>query len=214
MRYAEAVAGIVPDVHCDDGANMVFASFGRNAGEPVKIWDARRMDSTLGEITVPRCRGGGVSAVAWSVARPGVLSIAVGNSIRDYDTRSPGSRAFPVGVSYMDTEADGGEGAADDSFPSSFVQCLAFQPQVYRDEKQPISVQVPGDPASPKAPVSRNPFEFYPHRTMAVSSQGQIKVIPESHAAPLAVSKRDGRVATGLGGTVWIGSTTDGMCLQ
>ena len=48
MRYAEAVAGIVPDVHCDDGANMVFASFGRNTGEPVKIWDARRMDSTLG----------------------------------------------------------------------------------------------------------------------------------------------------------------------
>ena len=114
----------------------------------------------------------------------------------------------------MDTEADGGEGAADDSFPLSFVQCLALQPQVYRDEKQPISVQVPGDPASPKAPVWRNPFEFYPHRTMAVSSQGQIKVIPESHAAPLAVSKRDGRVATGLGGTVWIGSTTDGMYLQ
>ena len=177
FAHTEAVAGVVPDVNCPN--KMTFATFGRNAGEPVKIWDARMMDEPTCEITP----GGDVGAVAWSVARPGVLSIAVGDAIRNYDTRSPGSRALPVGVSYVDDDEE-----------DVLVQCLALQPQVFHV----------GDRRS-------NPSVLYPHRTLAVSSQGRMKVLPESYAAPLAISKRDGRIANGLGGgTVWIGPTTDG----
>ena len=190
FAHTEAVAGIVPDIHCS--ANMVFATFGRNAGEPVKIWDARMMDSTLAEIVPPQpggSGGGGVNAIAWSIARSGVLSIGVGNSIRNYDTRSPGSRSLPVGVSYLDTD-----GIEDED---AFVQNLAYQPQNFR----------PSGANSASQQIA-NPFELYPHRTLAVSSQGQMKVIPESPAASLAISSRDGRIASSCGGTVWMGTPT------
>jgi len=216
FAHTEMVSGIVPDPNCP--TKTVFATFGRNAGEPVKIWDARSMNTTMSEIIVPpQCGagsgstasgGGGVSAVAWSIARSGVLSIAVGDSIRNYDTRSPGSRALPVGVSYLDdadVDASGNAGGGGDDL---FVQCLAFQPQFFAGGGQMDSTS--SDSNTTTKVKKTDPFEFYPHRTLAVSSQGQIQAIPECHAAPLAVSKRDGRIATGLGGTVWIGPTTDG----
>lgn len=199
FAHSEAVSGIVSDGNCP--TKSVFATFGKNAGEPVKIWDARMMDSSLGEIRVVSSFGGGsdvgVSAIAWSVARPGVLSVAVGNSIRTYDTKTPGSRSLPVGVSYLD-------GSDEDE---SFVQDIAFQPQIFCGGKR-SSVILPADDTT--LDYNSNPFEFYPHRSLVVSSKGQIEVMPESHAAPLAVSKRDGRVAHGLGGNVWVGPTTDG----
>lgn len=187
FAHSDAVSGIVPDMTCP--IQRTFATFGTNVGEPVKIWDARMMDSTLGEITP---QNGSVSTVAWSTARPGILSIALGDSIRRYDTRSPGSRSLPVGVSYSDYGDIG-----DDDMS---IQCLAYQPQFYD--------------SSAATSQTTNPFEYYPHRTLAVTSQGQIQVIPESYTAPLAISKRDGRVANALGGTVWIGSTDDGMYLN
>ena len=101
--HSEMVSGIVPDCN----AAMIFATFGRNAGEPVRVWDARMNQSPVCEIPLPRSirrgggGGGGVGAVAWSISRPGVLSVGFEDSIRNYDTRSPGSRALPVGVSYL-----------------------------------------------------------------------------------------------------------------
>ena len=183
FAHTDAVHGIVPDMTCP--TMSTFATFGRNVGEPVKIWDARMMDSTITEITP---QNGGVSSVAWSYARPGVLSIAIGDSIRNYDTRSPGSRSLPVGVSYLDAAS------ADDAEDDVFIQCLAYQPQFFDTEASSSDT---------------NPFEYYPHRKLAVTSQGQIQVIPELYTAPLSISKRDGRVASCLGGTVWIGPTTD-----
>jgi hypothetical protein len=192
------VSGIVPN--CSGTNSSIFATFGRNVGEPVKIWDARKIHSPVGEI-VPtggsRRSGECVSAVAWSISRPGVLSIAVGNSIRNYDT-SHGSRAFPVGVSYVDNSCESGNGDDD----TLFIQCLAYQPQSFRNGPEA---------AKSASTIITNSFEFYPHRALAVTSMGKIRVIPESQVAPVAISNRDGRVANSLGGTVWIGPTTEGM---
>jgi WD40 repeat protein len=190
FAHTDAVSGIMPDDCCP--TKTVFATFGRNVGEPVKIWDARMMDSTLGEIRVPSPvsnfrgegntfpqYGGGVTAMAWSDESPGELAIAIGDSIRTYQTRLPGSRALPVNVSYVDS---------GDTLNS--IQCLAFQPRPKNTTKKQVG--------------------FYPHRLLTVSSRGEVSVVPNSHVAPLAISKRDGRIAHGLGDTVWIGATTEG----
>ena len=179
FAHTDAVSGIVPDDCCP--TKTVFATFGRNAGEPVKIWDARMMDSTLGEIRVPTQHGGGISAVAWSNERPGELAIAVGDSIRTFYTRAPGSRALPVNVSYV--------GNGDEALT---LQCLAFQPP------------------SERSTTTNEQLGYYPHRILTVSSQGEVSIIPESQVAPIAVSKRDGRIAHGLGNTVWVGAATEG----
>eukprot|EP00804_Cyclotella_cryptica_P030241 CCRYP_017117-RA/>CCRYP_017117-RA protein AED:0.04 eAED:0.04 QI:260/1/1/1/0.83/0.85/7/841/1309 len=197
FAHSEAVSGIVPDVSCP--TKSVFASFGCNAGEPVKIWDARMMDSTIGEIRAGPNSGMGVSAIAWSPERAGFLSIAIGGTIRTYDTKAPGSRSLPVEVSYIGGDED------------SFLQDIAFQPQVFCGAK-PSSVLFPkgGVDTSALEQGAVNPFEFYPNRILVVSSKGDTDLVPESCVAPLAVSKRDGRIAHSLGSYVWIGDTTEG----
>lgn len=202
------VSGIVPD--CSDASSSTFATFGRNAGEPVRIWDARKIHSHLCEI-IPL--GGGrraqasVGAVAWSISRPGIISIAVGNSIKQYDTCSPGSRALPVGVSYLDDDfVDRGSATSGDD-DSMVIQCLAYQPQIFHHGFDAAKLTSSGTTTT----TITSPLELFPHRALAVTSQGQIHVIPELQVAPIAVSKRDGRIASCLGGTVWIGPTTEGM---
>ncbi|KAL9185651.1 hypothetical protein ACHAXT_003428 [Thalassiosira profunda] len=182
FAHSGAVAGIVPD----PASPGTFATFSTAPTEPVKIWDARRMDAPLAEIAVP----GAVGAAAWAPGRPGVLALAVGTSIRRYDVRGAGPRALPVGVAYVD-DSGGGGGGGDDSEAS--VRCLAFQPQAFR-----------------ASAAIANPFERYPHRMLAVASNGRTAVLPEYPAAPLAVSPRDGRIAAGLGRTVRIGPPADG----
>ena len=143
--------------------------------------------------------GVGVSAVAWSPERGGYLSIAIGGTIKTYDTKAPGSRSLPVEVSYISGDEDG------------FLQDLAFQPQVFCRTK-PSSIMLPkyGTDTSDFKHGDVNPFEFYPNRILVVSSKGDTDLIPESYVSPLAVSKRDGRIAHSLGSYVWIGDTTQG----
>ena len=95
-------------------------------------------------------------------------------------------------ASSEDNDVDGDDNDDNDKCPS--VQCLAHQPQLF----------------AANAAASWNPFEFYPHHTLAVKSRGRIHVVPESQIAPLAISSRDGNIASGLGSTVWIGPTTRG----
>lgn len=197
FAHTEMVSGIVPD---NSGSNSsIFATFGRNVGEPVKIWDARKIQSHVGEI-IPsgagRRSGACVSAVAWSISHPGVISIAIGNSIKNYDTRSHGLRAMPVGVSYVDS-CDHGD---DDT---NIIQCLAYQPQIFRSGPEAAK--------SASSTIIANPLELYRRRALAVTSTGRIQVVPESQIAPVAISIRDGRVANSLGRAVWIGPTTEGM---
>jgi len=206
--HTEMVSGIVPE----NSNNNIFATFGRNAGEPVKIWDVRMNQSPVSEITLPPSNnrgngsggigggGGSVNAVTWLMSRQGILSIAYEDSIRNYDTRNSGSRAVPVGVSYL--SSGNGRRRVDDDNDGDIgndspvvVQCLLSQPQSFTYSS---------------SNNTNNPFEYYPHRILAITSHGQVHVIPESQIAPLAVSKRDGRVASALGGNVSIGNTTRG----
>ena len=102
--HSEAVLGIVPDPF----AAMTFATFGRNADEPVRVWDARMNHSPVSEMPLPRSirrgrgggfgfgGGGGVGAVAWLVSRLGVLSVGFKDTILHYNTRGPGSRAVAL----------------------------------------------------------------------------------------------------------------------
>lgn len=185
FAHSEAVAGIVPDESCP--TKSIFASFGRNAGEPVKIWDARMMDSTVGEIRAGPCSSDpnlGVSAMAWSsVERQGFLTIVVGDTIKTYDTKAPGSRSLPVEVSYF--------GGRD----NESLQDLALQP----------SFQL-------SAGESSVPKSILPDRMLIATSRGDTAVLPGSHVAPLSISNRDGRIAHALGGTAWVGSATEGEC--
>ena len=104
FAHSGAVSGIVANEGCP--TKSVFASFGRNTGEPVKLWDSRMMDSPIGEIRAGPCTSNtnlGVSMIAWSPTdRRGFLTIAIGNTIKTYDTKTPGSRSLPVEVSYVD----------------------------------------------------------------------------------------------------------------
>ena len=119
FAHSEAVAGIVQD-ESNRLDPTTFASFGRNLGEPVKIWDLRRTDAPIGEIRAETSSTNyGVSAVVWSPypKRQGYLTIAIGDTIKTYDTTTPGSSRLPVEVSYVGDECD-------------YLQDLAFQPML------------------------------------------------------------------------------------
>lgn len=177
FAHSEAVAGIVPDESCP--TKSTFASFGNNVGEPVKIWDARMMDSTIGEI---RAGSSSVSAIAWSpFERQGYLTIAIGNTLKSYDTKTPGSRSLPVEVTYVNDVDD------------DYVQDVAYQVS---------SSLAPKNNTFPESMLTK--------RILAVTSTGDTDIVPQSHIAPLSISKRDGRIAHALGGSVWIGRTTKG----
>lgn len=198
FAHSDAVAGIVPDGNCP--TKSVFASFGRNLREPVKIWDARMMNSTVGEIRVGPCSSNpnlGISSIAWLPDRYGFLAVAIGDTIKTYDTKTPGSRSLPVEVSYMDSD-------------DRFIQDLAFQPQVFCGVNFAPLPSIPKDGLSALKRTYVNTFEFFPHRALVVSSKGDTIIVPESHAAPLAISKRDGRIAHGMGSHIWIGDTVEG----
>ena len=180
FAHTDAVSGIASDDCCP--TKTVFATFGRNIGEPVKLWDARMMDSKLGEIRVPSQYNVGISALAWSIERPGELSIAVGDSIRTFNTRSAGSRALPVNVSYV------GDGSEECN-----LQCLAIQPQTQSTTN-----------------ATKDQSGCYSRRILSVTSKGEVNLTPESKDAAVAISKRDGRIAHALGDTVWVGAATDG----
>ena len=181
FAHTDAVAGIIADEFCP--TKNVFASFGHNVGEPVKIWDARMMDSTIGEIRTGSCNSNsniGVSAVAWSSTQ-GLLTIGIGDTIKTYDTKTPGSRSLPVEVSYIGDDYDS-------------LQDFALQP------------------LSASSQDSSNLFtkSNLPQRILVVSSKGDIDMLPKSHVAPLSISNRDGRVSHALGETVWIRNPSEG----
>ena len=180
FAHSEAVAGIVQDEN--NRLNpTIFASFGRNPGEPVKIWDARRTDAPIGEIRAETSSSSnyGVSAVVWSPhpKRRGHLTIAIGDTIKTYDTSTPSSSRLPVEVSYVDGNQ------------CDYLQDLAFQPMLSSTIAESQSL---------------------PRRLLVVSSKGDTDVLPELHIAPLSISNRDGRIAHALGHEVSFGNATEG----
>jgi hypothetical protein len=188
-----AVHGIQADPH----RPHLFATFCSVHKEPVKIWDARRLDSDLCQIKVGSAYSSagmdeygsttsaatGVSAIQWSTFQPGSLSIAVGDTIYDYDTTSS-SRPIHKETVYARAPI------------SDF--CL------YRQEQQ-----------EPKIYSSRNDDDdllsaLYPRRTLVVHSDRSIHDLAMHRLAPMDLSRRDGRLVHGLGQRLWVGPTNQG----
>jgi WD40 repeat protein len=177
------VHGIQTDPHRPN----VFATFCSVHKEPVKIWDARRLDSDLCEIKVGSVYSTmddgstptGVSAIQWSTLQPGSLSIAVGNTIYDYDT-STSTRPIHKDTVYARAPI------------SDFCLYRQQQPKIdYKNDDELLSV-------------------LYPRRTLVVHSDRSIHDMAMHRLAPLALSGRDGRVVHGLGRMLWVGPTTQG----
>lgn len=174
--HSDAVAGI----ESDPFRSNVFATFGRGLKEPVKLWDARRMDACLGEIKMGDEEA--VSAAAWAIQpnRAGMLTLAVGDVLKTYDTSASGSRPVLVGLRHSPPD----------------IQSMAFVPTVSRQGESNVT-------------DSESNSDFYPHRMLAVPDDGVIQDIPIFQAAPLDIS-RDGRIGFCLGRNAWIGAEGDG----
>ena len=171
--HSDAVAGI----EADPFRSNVFTTFGRGLKEPVKLWDARRMDACLGEIKMGDEEA--VSAAAWAIQpnRSGLLTLAVGDVLKTYDTSASGSRPILVGFRHSPSD----------------IQSMAFVPTT-----------------SHQGESSAMDSDFYPHRMLAVPDDGAIQDIPTLQAAPLVISKRDGRIGFCLGRNAWIGAEGHG----
>jgi len=145
--HDNAVHGIKVDPTSD-----LFATFSRGSvGEPVKLWDMRRMDSCVSEIKLDSKRYSGaelassdlpsVADIGWDTSARGVLSIATNESLKFYDTRINPSRPTLIRMTNS----------------RSSIQSLAFHPQPLRVQRM-LAVSVDGYvsdlPLHEVAPVS------------------------------------------------------------
>ena len=214
---SDSVSGIEPDPH----RSHVFCTYSKGEGEPVKLWDARRMDASLSEIKITGLSpnlspsnilfsgtkedhtGGSsgsvavaVSAVVWSDAFPGTLSVAVGDTVRSYNTigtsSSRGSRPVLTRIRRC----------------PAMMQCVAFQPMGAKHES--IEVTTKGESNKKGSEIGDIALELYPHRMLVVENDGNVRDLAKFQIAPLALSRRDGRISYSLGRAIWMGSTTHG----
>eukprot|EP00934_Nitzschia_sp_Nitz4_P005774 Nitzschia sp. Nitz4//scaffold2_size372955//272889//282374//NITZ4_000454-RA/size372955-processed-gene-0.127-mRNA-1//-1//CDS//3329546871//5764//frame0 len=169
---------------------FLMATFSRADGEPVKIWDIRRMDSVVGEIKVSSSAGNArtsqpsqVESIKWSTEEPGVLSVAQGGSISDYDTWTA-SRPVLTRVNH------GPQGSTVKDF------ALYQKPKVSE-----------ADASVSQDPTDRLVRSIYPRRMLAALDNNSLcDMAKHGGNAPLAISRRDGSVVHSLGQTVWIAS--------
>lgn len=176
-----------------------FATFCRAAGEPVKIWDARHMESAVSEIKLPSSDNLLVSSLRWSSREAGVLSVALGDLVQDYDTSSR-----PVLIRVNRAKAPILDMAL---YPGSFPKDPAELPAASTAKSGSDSIlhspnQQPDD--------LRLISELYPQRMLVVLSDQMVHDQAKHSIAPLAVSRRDGRVVHALGKHLFLGSTRDG----
>eukprot|EP00980_Cylindrotheca_fusiformis_P020253 scaffold7328_cov145-Cylindrotheca_fusiformis.AAC.1 len=176
----------------------LIATFCRAIGEPVKLWDVRRMDTALSEIKVGSANSTGalpsgftpatfsVEAIKWAQLEPGTLSIATGSSVQDYDTKS-GSRPVLVRVNHAK------EG--------SRIRDFALYPQV-RSTGSDKKLERVGQALIEK---------LYSRRILTVLEDGNVCDMTKHKFAPLAISHRDGRIAHALGASLFMGSVESGL---
>lgn len=178
--HSDAVCGIAADHSRQDS---VIATFGRTAGEPVKLWDLRRMDTAVGEIKVNSSNT--VSAIEWSDSLPGTLSVACGDSVQSYDTTASLSR--PVLARYNRAELPIVDFAL---FPQSHFGIDEGSGEE-RNQQQQVS-------------------ELFRNRMLVVLADKTVKDIAMDTMAPLAISRRDGCLAHSFGGALWIEPSSEG----
>jgi hypothetical protein len=193
----------VHGIEVDPHRPYLMATFCRSVGEPVKLWDIRRMDSVVSEIKITGYSGssvkatsavssaqagnqGKVEAIRWATLEPGKLSVAIGDSVQDYDTTS-GSRPVLVRVNHVK--------------PGQAIRDI----ELYGGSNQkPRSGEY-------EESVSDRLFEaLYPRRMLAVLGDRTICDVAKQTYAPVAISRRDGRLVHSLGASIWVGSTTFG----
>ena len=174
LAHTSGVHGIQVDYH----RSHRLATFSRTPGEPVKLWDVRRMDSTIGEIKVPA--NSIISACEFSRFEPGLLSLAIGDAVSDYDANS-GTRPNLIRINRTS---------------------LNFSGQNIVD----LALYNGGGP-------QENPTRFdglYRRRMLTVLEDRTISDMAQHTLAPVALSRRDGRLVHALGDTLWIGGTNEG----
>jgi len=185
-----------------------FATFCRAVAEPVKIWDARRMDSVVSEIKVgtmmPTSSSASpgpdanafVTSLRWSARETGMLSVAMGDIVLDYDTSSR-----PVLTRVNRAKGD--------------ILDVALYPGTFpADDLDTAPAQVVGTGKTPRARARSSDAqlisELYPQRMLCVLGDRQVHDVAKHTIAPLAVSRRDGRVVHALGKKLFLGSTRSG----
>lgn len=128
-----------------------------------------------------------VQTVRWSAAEPGVLSVAIGNSVQDYDTYS-GSRPVLIRASHAKQDI------LDFALSSNSS-----------------SILLDGGAKFDMALPDRLSTALYSRRMIAVLSDRSLRDLEKNGgSSPVAISRRDGRLVHTLGSTVWVGSTTSG----
>jgi hypothetical protein len=178
--HSDAVDGIVADSFRPD----LLATFGKTAGEPVKLFDVRRLDTSVGEIKINS--GSIVSAIQFSKVHPGMLSVAVGDLVQAYDTTTSTSR--PVLAQQSNAESN------------ILDFCL------YPKQRQHASNNEESDTLTNENFVS----ELYQNRMLVVLADKSVQDMATTTTAPLAISRRDGCLAHAFGGALWIESSTKG----
>ena len=201
-----------------------FATFSRAVGESIKIWDARRMDAVVSEIKVSSMTGTSnadstvtassyVSSLRWSARETGVLSVAMGNVVLDYDTMSSRpvlSRVNRAKGPILDMAlypgtfpADSGPGSSETApVPNAgFLSTTAQQLQTSQREIARATKRIHDDQL-----IS----ELYPQRMLVVLADRSVQDMAKHTIAPLAISRRDGRVVHALGKNLFLGSTRTG----
>lgn len=201
-----------------------FATFSRAAGESIKIWDARRMDAVVSEIKVSSMTGTSnteipgtpssyVSSLRWSARETGVLSVAMGNVVLDYDTstsRPVLSRVNRAKGPILDMalypgmfSADSGPGSIETApVPiAGFLSTTAQQMPTSQRERARVTKTIHDNQL-----IS----ELYPQRMLVVLADRTVQDMAKHTIAPLAISRRDGRVVHALGKDLFLGSTRTG----
>lgn len=235
-RVGYSVDGI--EVHPHKPSLM--ATFCRSVGS-VKLFDIRRMDSAVSEIrltskdintssvnrtgissiataSIQRNQQVKVVAIQWSISESGMLSVATGESVQEYDTNS-GSRPNLIRVSCVNNKAgksikafalykgkariashgkDCGVPIDDDSNNNNMNIIQG---------KRENEVTVSG---SKKNRLNRLVPILYPRRMLVVLNDRSIVDMAKDTNAPLAVSHRDGRLVHTLGPHLFIGGSGEG----
>jgi hypothetical protein len=224
----------------------LMATFCRAVGEPVKLFDIRRMDSVVSEIRLTRndintsgTAGSSTSntsmgtmsmqrkeqmkaeAIQWSMHESGMLSVATGESVQEYDTNS-GSRPNLVRVNRV-------------SRAGKTIRAIALYRGKERRAAQPNDgsiVPIDGDSSNSNAMIVQERKEdevninddsqkdcnrsdrllslLYPQRMLAVLEDQTIVDMAKDTNAPLAISRRDGRLVHALGPHLFMGKSSEG----
>lgn len=213
----------------------LMATFCRSVGEPVKLFDIRRMDKVVSEIRFVNSDGHNTSsstasfstkrmqqakaeAIQWSLFEPGMLSVAYGESVQEYDTNS-GSRpslvrmnrvskagkfikAFALYRGKKGVESSNDVVPSDDTFSSNHAGSTA------EEEKYVGNNNVNDAKNNDKS--DRLLSLLYPRRLLAVLEDQTIEDMAKDMNAPLAISRRDGRLIHALGPHLFVGASSEG----